>query len=163
LKWRRFGTYLRSTLRCASTARLRAENLVHLLKASVQFAGAAADIQEVDPLCEEPAVTLPKPLLPMTFALALAIGCAHTAEVPAAKIDSGLGALPPYSEWQKHPELARFTSERSTYSVGGEKLDNGLGELPPYSKWKNHPALARLVVRPQGLIERAPLALHLPE
>ena len=38
-------------------------------------------------------MTLPKPLLPMTFALALAVGCAHTAEVPAAKVDTGLGAL----------------------------------------------------------------------
>jgi hypothetical protein len=109
-------------------------------------------------------VHLPKPLLQIAVAVALAIGSAHAAEDPAAKIDSGLGALPPYSEWHKHPELARFTgSDRSVHSVRGEKLDSGLGDLPPYGEWKNHPTLARLVARPQGMMERAPLALHLPE
>ena len=104
-------------------------------------------------------MTLPKPLLQITIAVALALGTAHATEDPAAKIDSGLGALPPYSEWHKHPELARFT----VHSVRGEKIDSGLGELPPYSEWKNHPTLARLVAKPQGMMERAPLALHLPE
>jgi hypothetical protein len=109
-------------------------------------------------------MTLLKPLLPLTCALAFTIGCAHTAQVPAAKVDSGLGALPPYSEWQKHPELARFTApEWRAYTGSGEKIDSGLGELPPYSEWKNHPALARLVVRPKASSERGPLALHLPD
>ena len=28
--------------------------------------------------------------------------------MPGEKLDSGLGALPPYSEWSKHPELAHM-------------------------------------------------------
>ena len=30
--------------------------------------------------------------------------------LPGEKTDSGLGALPPYSEWRNHPELAHMAS-----------------------------------------------------
>ena len=28
--------------------------------------------------------------------------------IPGEKLDSGLGALPPYGEWKSHPELAHL-------------------------------------------------------
>jgi hypothetical protein len=90
----------------------------------------------------------------MVVAIALVSGLVHAAggSVPGEKLDSGLGALPSYSEWKKHPDLARYVAvaERTTQAtsrVPGEKLDSGLGALPPYSRWKDDPELARLVAR----------------
>lgn len=51
-------------------------------------------------------------------------GMSHS--TPAAKVDNGLGELPPLSEWRE-PWL---------YSTPAEKIDNGLGELPPVSEWR---------------------------
>ena len=84
-----------------------------------------------------------KQLIQAGLALALTIGTAFATEVPAAKIDNGLGELPSYGQWQSHPELARFVGEAT---ASGEKRDSGLGELPPYSEWKSRPELAGLVV-----------------
>ena len=104
-----------------------------------------------------------KPLIQVTVAVALAIGCASASEDPAAKIDNGLGDLPPYSEWKHHPELERFDhpdrgAQAVRHPVRGEKLDSGLGDLPRYSEWKSHPELSRLVVKPAGDTGRSPLA-----
>jgi hypothetical protein len=87
----------------------------------------------------------------LAAAVLLAFGSAHAADEPAAKIDNGLGELPPYREWKHHPELARFAgADRqaavAVHRVPGEKLDSGLGALPDYSEWKNHPVLSRFVV-----------------
>jgi hypothetical protein len=46
--------------------------------------------------------------------------------VPAAKVDAGLGELPPVSEWRE-PWL---------HAIPSEKIDSGLGELPPVSEWR---------------------------
>lgn len=83
--------------------------------------------------------------LRLAIAAALAFGSAHASEDPAAKIDNGLGELPHYREWQRHPELAGMAAadRPGEHRVAGEKLDSGLGELPPYSEWKHHPELAR--------------------
>ena len=51
-------------------------------------------------------------------------------EVPGQKLDSGLGALPPYRLWDD-PSGRQPMRHR----VVGESLDDGLGELPPYSQW----------------------------
>jgi len=54
---------------------------------------------------------------------------------PAAKIDSGLGELPHYSQWQNPWR----------YASPAMKVDSGLGTLPPYAEWRepwvySHPA-----------------------
>ena len=46
--------------------------------------------------------------------------------IPAAKLDSGLGDLPPLSEWRE-PWL---------YATPAESVDSGLGDLPPLSEWR---------------------------
>jgi hypothetical protein len=46
------------------------------------------------------------------------------------KIDSGLGALPPYASWDDPTGR-----QPMRHRVAGESLDDGLGELPPYSQW----------------------------
>jgi len=48
-----------------------------------------------------------------------------TVPTPAAKIDSGLGTLPHYSQWR----------EPWVYATPAEKIDSGLGSLPHYSQW----------------------------
>jgi hypothetical protein len=45
---------------------------------------------------------------------------------PAAKQDSGLGALPPYREW----------NDPWVFAMPAESLDSGLGDLPSYSEWR---------------------------
>jgi hypothetical protein len=72
--------------------------------------------------------------------------------VPAVKRDSGLGDLPPLSEW-RDPWLYAMPAERLDsglgdllplsewrepwlYSTPAEKLDSGLGGLPPLSQWR---------------------------
>lgn len=50
--------------------------------------------------------------------------------VVGQKLDSGLGALPHYSQWaDKSGRTVNATR------VAGESLDNGLGNLPHYSQW----------------------------
>ena len=51
--------------------------------------------------------------------------------MPAESLDSGLGDLPPYSEW-------RFPW---VYSMPAEKIDSGLGEIRPIAV-SEMPALA---------------------
>lgn len=107
----------------------------------------------------------PKPFIKVAVAALLAIGGVNASEVPAAKIDSGLGDLPPYGEWKNHPELSRLVErDRSaavvSHRVSGEKLDSGLGELPPYREWKHHPELARLVDDTAADAEQASLVLR---
>ncbi|HSC25958.1 MAG TPA: hypothetical protein VLD67_01715 [Vicinamibacterales bacterium] len=74
-------------------------------------------------------------------ALMLALGTSSVAAsepipdallVPAAKVDSGLGALPHTSQWQGMPWL---------YATPAEKIDNGLGALPHASQWQGMPWL----------------------
>jgi hypothetical protein len=94
---------------------------------------------------------MPRRLLACLIAgTALAFGAAHASEpqpaVPGEKLDSGLGSLPPYGQWHRHPELQRFVVPDAD-RVLGEKLDSGLGDLPAYSQWKDHPELSRFVVR----------------
>lgn len=84
----------------------------------------------------------------LAAALALAavpLSYAYGAERPAAgkqhrvvgeKLDSGLGRLPHYRHWAKHPETQRLVTLAS--HVPGEKLDSGLGELPPYREWADN-------------------------
>lgn len=43
---------------------------------------------------------------------------------PAAKVDNGLGALPPYTQW----------NETWLYAVPADSVDNGLGEMPDVSR-----------------------------
>lgn len=43
---------------------------------------------------------------------------------PAAKVDNGLGALPPYTQW----------SETWLYAVPADSVDDGLGEAPDVSR-----------------------------
>jgi len=90
----------------------------------------------------------------LVIALVLACGAAQAVgdlnAVPGEKLDSGLGALPHYSRWNRHPGLARYVvmADRMTqgaYRVPGEKLDSGLGNLPRYSQWKGDPELSRFV------------------
>lgn len=80
----------------------------------------------------------------LQLTLIAALSCANAAsQDPVAKLDNGLGDLPPYSQWKDHPQLAHLVAE---HRVEGEKLDSGLGDLPQYREWKNHPELARFVV-----------------
>src|SRR5262245_66617732 len=37
--------------------------------------------------------------------------------MPGEKLDSGLGALPPYGEWSKHPELAPLVAMETAPAV----------------------------------------------
>jgi len=53
--------------------------------------------------------------------------------VEGEKLDSGLGELPHYRHWAKHPATKGLVA--LTSRVPGEKLDSGLGELPPYREW----------------------------
>lgn len=78
------------------------------------------------------------------FAL-LYIPLACVAETPVAKtsvrvegekLDSGLGRLPHYREWAKHPETRALV--RLANHVPGEKLDSGLGDLPHYREWADN-------------------------
>ncbi len=83
--------------------------------------------------------------------LALALApLAHAGDkaVSGQKLDSGLGKLPHYSQWAKHPQLAKLAVAAN--SVAGESLDSGLGELPHYSLWAGHPRLAAYVVGVPG-------------
>ena len=41
-----------------------------------------------------------------TMLLAAANASDHRFAMPGEKLDSGLGALPPYGEWKNHPELS---------------------------------------------------------
>jgi hypothetical protein len=43
---------------------------------------------------------------------------------PAAKVDNGLGALPPYAQW----------NETWLYATPADSIDNGLGEMPHVSR-----------------------------
>lgn len=43
---------------------------------------------------------------------------------PAAKVDNGLGALPPYTQW----------NETWLYAVPADSVDDGLGEMPDVSR-----------------------------
>lgn len=52
--------------------------------------------------------------------------------VPGQKLDSGLGELPPYAQWDD-PTGRQPVRHR----VAGESLDDGLGELPHYSRWRD--------------------------
>jgi hypothetical protein len=62
--------------------------------------------------------------------LAATAAIAHTQL--GQKLDSGLGALPPYSEW-----LDKSGRDPMLAGLPGESLDNGLGELPPYALWRD--------------------------
>jgi hypothetical protein len=46
-----------------------------------------------------------------TTLLACANASDHRFAMPGEKLDSGLGALPHYSEWKNHPELAYLAHE----------------------------------------------------
>jgi hypothetical protein len=67
--------------------------------------------------------------------VAFAAATVATASAPSAapegqKLDSGLGELPHYSQWQDK------SGRRPTgHRVAGESLDSGLGDLPHYAKW----------------------------
>src|SRR5262245_31043252 len=73
-----------------------------------------------------------------TFLAAVAVGSAAADQtagraaqpqpyaIPTEKVDSGLGNLPPLSEWRE-PWL---------YAIPAEKVDSGLGNLPPSSEWR---------------------------
>ncbi len=61
---------------------------------------------------------MPRKSLAASAALALiaaGTACAsdHPHAVPGEKLDSGLGSLPPYREWSKHPQLSRFVRKES--------------------------------------------------
>src|SRR5262245_35110058 len=84
------------------------------------------------------------------LAFGMALGTIARDDVPtpaAAKIDSGLGELQPYSQWQ-----ADFR-----YAAPAPKVDSGLGALPPYTEWREpwldgHPAsrvTANVATRPR--------------
>lgn len=62
--------------------------------------------------------------------------------VAGEKLDSGLGKLPHYRHWAKHPATKGLVALASR--VPGEKLDSGLGELPPYREWAKHPSTSKL-------------------
>lgn len=53
-----------------------------------------------------------------------------TQPVRGEKIDSGLGQLPPYAQWDD-----KTGRQPVRQAVAGESLDDGLGELPHFSKW----------------------------
>jgi hypothetical protein len=71
-----------------------------------------------------------KAFLSLVAGFALGLSTAAMADgavpTPAASIDSGLGALPHYSQWRE-PWL---------YAMPAEKVDSGLGTLPPYAEWR---------------------------
>jgi len=54
----------------------------------------------------------------------------HAASIAGEKLDSGLGELPHYSQWDD--KTGRLPMR---HRVLGESLDSGLGELPHYSLW----------------------------
>ena len=71
----------------------------------------------------------------VALGLAMSAFAGDDVPTPAAKIDSGLGELPRYS--QRQVELR--------YATPAEKIDSGLGALPPYAEWRepwlnSHPA-----------------------
>lgn len=43
---------------------------------------------------------------------------------PAAKVDNGLGALPPYTQW----------NETWMHAIPADSIDDGLGEMPHVSR-----------------------------
>jgi hypothetical protein len=43
---------------------------------------------------------------------------------PAAKVDNGLGELPPYTQW----------NETWMYAIPADSIDNGLGDMPDVSR-----------------------------
>jgi hypothetical protein len=43
---------------------------------------------------------------------------------PTAKVDNGLGELPPYTQW----------NETWMYAIPADSIDNGLGEMPDVSR-----------------------------
>jgi len=74
-------------------------------------------------------------------ALTLALGTSSVAaaeplpgefQVPAAKVDSGLGELPHVSQWQGMPWL---------HAIPAPKIDSGLGDLQHASQWQGMPWL----------------------
>lgn len=74
---------------------------------------------------------LPRLVVLCTLATAAVATTAGTDTlVPGQKLDSGLGALPHYSQWTD-----RTGRDPLGMRVVGESLDDGLGELPHYSKW----------------------------
>jgi hypothetical protein len=62
----------------------------------------------------------------LALGLSAAAWAGETVPTPAAKIDSGLGDLPHYSQWRE-PWL---------YVTPAEKVDSGLGALPHHSEWR---------------------------
>jgi hypothetical protein len=64
--------------------------------------------------------------------------------VAGEKLDSGLGELPHYRDWAKHPETRALV--RLVKHVPGEKLDSGLGELPHYREWADNTGRQRGLV-----------------
>lgn len=75
-------------------------------------------------------------VLALAAALGLSVSAVHAndqlpalsteALTPVAKVDNGLGSLPPVADWRE-PWL---------HAMPGEKLDSGLGSLPPLSEWR---------------------------
>jgi hypothetical protein len=57
----------------------------------------------------------------LTLVAASAVSVADEVPDPAAKVDSGLGALPYYTEWKAAPWL---------YATPAESVDDGLGAIP---------------------------------
>ena len=57
---------------------------------------------------------LHKTILSLALAASLFFTVAHAVEPAAAvvgeKLDNGLGNLPPYAQWDRHPELRRFAA-----------------------------------------------------
>jgi hypothetical protein len=87
--------------------------------------------------------------LSILFVVLAALVACHEAElvrVTGEKVDSGLGRLPNYSQWNSDPKLSRYVLT----SVPGEKIDNGLGAMPHYSQWKDDPELSRLAAAEGG-------------
>ncbi len=62
----------------------------------------------------------------LALGLSTAAWAGETVPTPTAKIDSGLGKLPHYSQWRE-PWL---------YVTPAEKVDSGLGALPHHSEWR---------------------------
>jgi hypothetical protein len=75
-------------------------------------------------------------VLALVAGLALSAGAAHAQDplpglsaqalTPVAKVDNGLGSLPPLPDWRE-PWL---------HAMPAEKIDSGLGSLPPLSEWR---------------------------
>ena len=88
-------------------------------------------------------------MLARSFAAAALLAClcppAFAGDaVPGQKVDSDLGNLPPFTQWDRHPQLRRYV-RIARPRVAGEKLDSGVGDLPPYSQWHRHPELSPLL------------------